>query len=85
MEVDDAPHIARKSNTGREPVMEDAFFVAPKPTRSTRELLVSIAQMADETVRSSREKLNVARFTCGLVRISIRSYLHASESHSCRR
>lgn len=36
-------------------------------TRPTRYLLTSVAQMADDNVRSSREKLNIARFACGLV------------------
>ena len=52
-----------------------AAVPAPHPPAkgNTRELLSSIAQMSDEAVRSSREKLNITRFACGLVRVPSRT------------
>lgn len=78
MQVDPTPDDASAEPTinGKDKHADDA---PPRPARPTRELLSSIAQMADETVRSSREKLNLARFACGLVRVPSPAWCSASE------
>ncbi|EKM55795.1 uncharacterized protein PHACADRAFT_184564 [Phanerochaete carnosa HHB-10118-sp] len=80
MEVDDASDITRKSDTGSELVKEDALSAAPKPVRSTRELLVSIAQMADETVdRYARDLDREVQEQEAAISIGMRPGTHATK------
>jgi hypothetical protein len=54
---------------------ESPTIPAPQTMKGNgRQLLSEIAQMTDDTVRSSREKLNITRFACGLVRSFWRNF-----------
>ena len=72
---------AAVTETAEHPTLPDApvngvakpTIHVPKSTRHTQHLLTNVAQMADANVRSSREKLNIARFSCGLVRPKVLS------------
>lgn len=83
MDVDSVPAYTNGAAGSQEHSRQDASPAVPNSTRSTRELLTSVAQLADETVRSSREKLNIARFTCGLVRVPEVLGIRALIFHYC--